>query len=150
MFDFLYAVEYVILLTFGLSTNIPDLGNIWNFIIIIIVLAFISVLLRLIYYLGLHVWSNVIISDRKLVKKELQEESQDMIQRRFLKYVFVQRNSWILGKLKHIHITLIVLPKEFTESIGKVELIFLQYLKLYYVFLDFFFTIFSHFLHFFF
>ena len=124
MFDFLYAVEYVILLTFGLSTNIPDLGNIWNFIIIIIVLAFISVLLRLIYYLGLHVWSNVIISDRKLVKKELQEESQDMIQRRFLKYVFVQRNSWILGKLKHIHITLIVLPKEFTESIGKVELIF--------------------------
>ena len=125
MFDFLYAIEYVVLLTFGLFTNIPDLDPIWTFIIIIIVLALVSVLLRLLYYLVLHVWSNVIFSDRKLVKKELRgEESQDMIQKGFLKYIFVQRNTWILGKLKHIHITLIVLPKEFTESIGKV-LIFL-------------------------
>ena len=121
MFDFLYAIEYVVLLSFGLFTNIPDLDPIWTFIIIIIVLALVSVLLRLLYYLVLHVWSNVIFSDRKLVKKELRgEESQDMIQKGFLKYIFVQRNSWILGKLKHIHITLIVLPKEFTESIGKV------------------------------
>ena len=121
MFDFLYAIEYVVLLTFGLFTNIPDLDPIWTFIIIIIVLALVSVLLRLLYYLVLHVWSNVIFSDRKLVKKELRgEESQDMIQKGFLKYIFVQRNTWILGKLKHIHITLIVLPKEFTESIGKV------------------------------
>ena len=120
MFDFLYAIEYVVLLTFGLFTNIPDLDPIWTFIIIIIVLALVSVLLRLLYYLVLHVWSNVIFSDRKLVKKELRgEESQDMIQKGFLKYIFVQRNTWILGKLKHIHITLIVLPKEFTESIGK-------------------------------
>ena len=129
MFDFLYAIEYVVLLTFGLFTNIPDLDPIWTFIIIIIVLALVSVLLRLLYYLVLHVWSNVIFSDRKLVKKELRgEESQDMIQKGFLKYIFVQRNTWILGKLKHIHITLIVLPKEFTESIGKV-LIFLPNLN---------------------
>ena len=125
MFDFLYAIEYVVLLTFGLFTNIPDLDPIWTFIIIIIVLALVSVLLRLLYYLVLHVWSNVIFSDRKLVKKELRgEESQDMIQKGFLKYIFVQRNTWILGKLKHIHITLIVLPKEFTESIGKVLFFF--------------------------
>ena len=125
MFDFLYAIEYVVLLTFGLFTNIPDLDPIWTFIIIIIVLALVSVLLRLLYYLVLHVWSNVIFSDRKLVKKELRgEESQDMIQKGFLKYIFVQRNTWILGKLKHIHITLIVLPKEFTESIGKVMIFY--------------------------
>ena len=125
----------VVLLAFGLSTTIPDFGvDSWaTWISVIVIMALISVLLRLIYYLLLHVWSSVILSDKKLLKKELQEKKQievpepdnlitehtDKIQKKFFKYVFVQRNTWILGKLKNIHITLIVLPKELVEGIGR-------------------------------
>ena len=39
------------------------------------------------------------------------------IQKGFFKYVFVSRNTWILGRLKHIETTLIVLPKTIIEAI---------------------------------
>ena len=39
------------------------------------------------------------------------------IQKGFFKYVFVSRNTWILGQLKHIETTLIVLPKTIIEAI---------------------------------
>ena len=129
MFDFLYAVEYVVLLTFAVSTHVPNLGSIWTWIVSIVIMALISVLLRLIYYLGLHIWSSTILSDKKLIKREFEEstevtenlltEQTGRIQKKFFKYTFVQRNTWILGKMKNIHLTLIVLPKEFVGSIGQ-------------------------------
>ena len=36
---------------------------------------------------------------------------------RFFRYVFISRNTWILGSLKHIETTLIVLPKRIIEAI---------------------------------
>ena len=32
-------------------------------------------------------------------------------------YVFISRNMWVLGSLKHIETTLIVLPKKIIEAI---------------------------------
>ena len=43
--------------------------------------------------------------------------SAAVIQKGFFKYVFVSRNTWILGQLKHIETTLIVLPKTIIEAI---------------------------------
>lgn len=34
-----------------------------------------------------------------------------------LQYVFISRNTWVLGSLKHIETTLIVLPKRIIEAI---------------------------------
>ena len=125
MFDFLYAIEYVILLYFGVKAleNISDLSN-WHELAKIVILALVSIVLRLCYYGLLHVWKNVIWNDKKLIKKEFDREYKeienlDKLHKRFLKYVFVSRNTWILGKLMNLHITLLVLPKEFTESIGQ-------------------------------
>ena len=88
------------------------------FIFIILTLTCIALSLRLIYYGVLHVWSNVIRSGKKLIRREIEgaETSDDNFATNFFKYVFIARNTWILGKLRHIETTLIVLP---TRIIGK-------------------------------
>ena len=87
------------------------------FIFIILTLTLIALSLRLIYYGVLHVWSNVIRSGKELIRREIKsaKTSDDTLSTNFFKYVFIARNTWILGKLKHIETTLIVLP---TRIIG--------------------------------
>jgi hypothetical protein len=49
----------------------------------------------------------------------LQDNAQQSsnLHSRFFRYVFISRNTWILGSLKHIETTLIVLPKRIIEAI---------------------------------
>ncbi len=72
----------------------------------------------------MHVWSKVILSGKKLIRREFQtadgerhQSAGDNLHQGFFKYVFVSRNTWILGQLKHIETTLIVLPKRIIEAI---------------------------------
>ena len=135
MFDILYVIEYGVLLGFGFYSR-PFLDNTSilfcsNFYIIlaIVCLYFVALLLRCIYYTGMHVWSNVIWSSKRLHRKELTTKGVDEVdvtkpvvqteiekvnirtQEKFFKYVFVCRNTWILGEIKHVEITLMILPK---------------------------------------
>ena len=77
----------------------------------------------------MHVWSNVIWDSKRLKRKELTTKGVDEVdatkpavqteiekvnirtQEKFFKYVFMCRNTWILGKIKHVEITLMILPK---------------------------------------
>ena len=121
MFDILYALEYVVLLAFGFSSKVELLmDNTRKPIIVsvILVLSFLALGLKLVYYLIMHVWSKVIWSGKKLMKKEFgKRNNQNNIHNRFFKYVFISRNTWILGKLRHIETTLIVLPTSIIEAI---------------------------------
>ncbi len=66
----------------------------------------------------MHVWRNVILTGKKLIRQEIiNDDSNTGIQQKFFKYVFISRNTWILGSLKHIETTLIVLPKRIIEAI---------------------------------
>ena len=90
--------------------------------LVIAVMSLISLILRLVYYTIMHIWSNVIIVGKKLIRKDFEETKHDLeelrpVQQRFFKYVFISRNTWILGKLKHVEITLMVLPKEIIDCI---------------------------------
>ena len=62
---------------------------------------------EILFVLGIGPSSNLKSSRQKAAK----------IQKGFFKYVFVSRNTWILGRLKHIETTLIVLPKTIIEAI---------------------------------
>ena len=132
-FDTLYTLEFIILLAFGMSSKVKEFesssdptNNEKNlekkalFIFIILTLTLIALSLRLIYYGVLHVWSNVIRSGKRLIRREIKgaKTNDDTLQlsTNFFKYVFIARNTWILGKLKHIETTLIVLP---TRIIGE-------------------------------
>ena len=96
------------------------------FIFIILTLTLIALSLRLIYYGVLHVWSNVIRSGKKLIRREIKgaKTNDDTLQlsTNFFKYVFIARNTWILGKLKHIETTLIVLPTRIIGECFKTQL----------------------------
>ena len=135
MFDVLYMVEFGVLLGFGLHSK-PFLDyhtSLYcsNFYIIlaIIVLYIIALSLRMLYYTVMHVWSNVIWFSKKLQRKEMTTKDCDEVdqgapeqfmiltQKKFIKYVFVCRNTWILGKIKHVEITLLVLPKWIIDNI---------------------------------
>ena len=63
--------------------------------------------IEMLFVLGIGSSSNLKSSRQKAAK----------IQKGFFKYVFVSRNTWILGRLKHIETTLIVLPKTIIEAI---------------------------------
>ena len=63
--------------------------------------------IQMLFVLGIGSSSNLKSSRQKAAK----------IQKGFFKYVFVSRNTWILGRLKHIETTLIVLPKTIIEAI---------------------------------
>ena len=118
-FDILYSVEYVILLSFGFSSDVKDLIDEERkaiFVSVILALNFLALGLKLFYYTVMHVWNNVIISGKKLTRREF-VRSSDNLHSRFFRYVFVTRNTWILGRLKHIETTLLVLPKRIIEQI---------------------------------
>ena len=135
MFDILYTIEFGVLLGFGFysrpfhdKTSILFCSNFY-IILAIVILYFIALLLRCVYYTAMHVWSNVIWSSKRLHRKELTTKGVDEVdvtkpvvqteiekanirtQEKFFKYVFVCRNTWILGEIKHVEITLMILPK---------------------------------------
>ena len=135
-FDTLYTAEYVILLSFGFSSDVKDLIDQKRrpiLVTVIIVLSVFAVSLKLFYYNVMHVWRNVIVTGKKPIKQEIKDLSDNNprelssqgisssqgsnIQNRFFKYVFISRNTWILGNLKHIETTIIVLPKKIIEAI---------------------------------
>lgn len=136
-FDVLYTVEYAILLSFGFSSDVKDLIDQKRrpiLVSVIIVLSMIALSLKLFYYFVIHVWSRLIVTGKKLIRQEIkdfggnqenvsnlngvgQTQGSTNIQSRFFKYVFISRNTWILGKLKHIETTVIVLPKKIIEAI---------------------------------
>ena len=107
-------------------TNAKDHTKKAFFIFIILTLTLIALSLRLIYYGVLHVWSNVIRSGKKLIRREIKgaKTNDDTLQlsTNFFKYVFIARNTWILGKLKHIETTLIVLPTRIIGECFKTQL----------------------------
>ncbi|TRY73782.1 hypothetical protein TCAL_16897 [Tigriopus californicus] len=122
MFDMLYSVEYVVLLAFGFASDVEDLIDEKRrpiFISVILILSFVALGLKLLYYTCLHVWNNVILTGKKLERREFTNttDKDNQIQSRFFKYVFISRNTWILGSLKHIETTLIVLPNRIIEAI---------------------------------
>ncbi len=97
MFDTLYALEYVVLLTFGFSSEVKDLIDQKRrpvIVTVILVLSFLALSLKLFYYLFMHVWSKVILTGKKLVRRDFQSEEPDNLHSRFFKYVFISRNTW--------------------------------------------------------
>ncbi len=79
MFDILYALEYVVLLAFGFSSDVKDLIDEARRPILvstILVLSFLALGLKTFYYTVMHVWNNVIISGKKLTRREFIEESE--------------------------------------------------------------------------
>ena len=72
-FDILYSVEYAILLSFGFSSDVKDLIDEERkaiFVSVILALNFLALGLKLFYYTVMHVWNNVIISGKKLTRRE--------------------------------------------------------------------------------
>ena len=117
-FDILYLVEFIIMLSFGFNSSVEDLVNQrYVFISVVFTLSTLAFILRLTYYNILHVWNNVILSGKKLIRQEIITGDESNIQNRFFKYVFISRNTWILGSLKHIETTLLVLPTRIIDAL---------------------------------
>ena len=118
-YEILYVLEFVVLLGFGFSSEVKefkeynDQGEL-TFIIVLVSLWLISLVLRILYYITLHLWSNVIVAGKVPIKKDLKNVQE------FFQYVFMSRNTWICGSLKNIQTTLIILPKNIIESISKL------------------------------
>ena len=129
-FDALYIVEYIVLLGFGVSAEVYEFDSKQNstFIAVIISFTLIALILRIIYYTLMHVWSNIIIAGKKLIRKELEDDRpneetrSDAIRKAFFQYVFVTRNTWICGALKNIQTTLLILPKTVIQRITGEDL----------------------------
>lgn len=98
MFDILYSLEYVVLLAFGFSSEVKEFEGQKKkpiFITVILVLSFLALSLKLIYYTCMHVWNNVIISGKKLIRREftvMEERENRNIQSKFFKVQ--QKSSW--------------------------------------------------------
>ncbi len=70
----------------------------------ILALSFLALGLKLFYYLVMHVWSKVILSGKKLLRREFEEEDEEgkakagtgaeNLHQGFFKYVFISRNTW--------------------------------------------------------
>ena len=128
LFDILYVVEFVILLTFGLLAAVKEFddNNSHQIIIAVIVSLWeLAKFSRILYYTTMHVWSKTIRSEKRPIRKELegkqmtsnQNNGMKAIQKNFFQYVFISRNTWICGSLNHIQTTLIILPKAIIEAI---------------------------------
>ena len=129
LFDVLYVLEFVFLLWFGLSAKVEEFRETdkqhpnATFIYVIVSTWVIALVLRILYYSLLHVWSNYIVTGKELIRKELEDENPDKdntadtIRNAFFQYVFIARNTWICGSLKHIQATFIILPKSIIECI---------------------------------
>ena len=116
-FEILYVLEFAVLLACGLHANVQDFtwvsGINGNFVCIIVLLWVIGLLLRILYYTRLHIWSDVILQDKLPTRKELDKHNHiddSKIQENFFQYVFMSRNTWICGSLKNIQTTLVILP----------------------------------------
>jgi amino acid transporter len=83
MFDILYSLEYVVLLAFGFSSDVADLIDEARkpiLVSVILVLSFLALGLKMFYYTVMHVWNNVIISGKKLTKREFtRDERQERV-----------------------------------------------------------------------
>ena len=141
MFDVLYTIEFGVLLGFGFHSKpfLDYTSSLYcsNFYIIlaIVILYIVALSLRILYYTVMHVWSNVIWSSKKLRRQEMDppdqvdssktkveqeiQKANIQTQRSFFKYVFVCRNTWILGEIKHVQITLLILPKWIIDWLRK-------------------------------
>ena len=129
LFDVLYVLEFVFLLWFGLLAKVEEFRETdkqhpnATFIYVIVSTWVIALVLRILYYSLLHVWSNYIVTGKELIRKELEDENPDKdntadtIRNAFFQYVFIARNTWICGSLKHIQATFIILPKSIIECI---------------------------------
>lgn len=129
LFDILYVLEFVFLLWFGLLAKVKEFKETEKqhpnstFIYIILSTWVIAFVLRILYYSLLHVWSNYIVTGKELIRKELEDDNPDednaadTIRNAFFQYVFIARNTWICGSLKHIQATFIILPKSIIECI---------------------------------
>ena len=128
LFDILYVLEFVFLLGFGLNSYVYEFkfdgdGYYFTFIHVIVSTWVIALVLRILYYSLLHVWSNYIVTGKELIRKELEDDNldeantADTIRNAFFQYVFIARNTWICGSLKHIQATFIILPKSIIECI---------------------------------
>ena len=119
-FEILYVLEFVVLLGFGFSSEVKefkeynDQGEL-TFTILLVSLWLISLVLKILYYIKLHMWSNVIVAGKVPIQKDLKNVQE------FFQYVFMSRNTWICGSLKNIQTTLIILPKNIIESISKLS-----------------------------
>ena len=122
-FDVLYVIEGAVLLICGLlSEPLYDKRNsiyCHHGTVVTYILVFFGAAygLRILYYIGMHVWSDVI-----LYSKWIQVEERNW----FIRYFIICRNTWIWGKLKHVKITILVVPrtihaelKAFKESMGR-------------------------------
>jgi hypothetical protein len=123
-FEILYVLEFAVLLACGLHANVQEFtwvsGVNGNFVCIIVLLWVIGLLLRILYYTRLHIWSDVILQDKLPTRKELDKHNHiddAKIQENFFQYVFMSRNTWICGSLKNIQTTLVILPKTIIEKI---------------------------------
>ena len=122
-------LEFAVLLACGLSADvkeftwesgIADTLYLSNSVLIIVSLWVIGLLLRILYYTRLHIWSDVILDDKLPKRKELDKHNRvddAKIQENFFQYVFMSRNTWICGSLKNIQTTLVILPKTIIEKI---------------------------------
>ena len=90
-------------------------------IITIIITMWISGLVLRFYYYGiLHVWRNTILSGKKLIRREMEKSKNETIdeeiQTKFFRYVFVTRSTWFCGALKHIEMTVLILPGDPSQT----------------------------------
>ena len=129
LFDVLYVLEFVFLVWFGLLAKVEEFRETntkhpnATFIYVIVSTWVIALVLRILYYSLLHVWSNYIVTGKELIRKELEDDNldkdntADTIRNAFFQYVFIARNTWICGSLKHIQATFVILPKSIIECI---------------------------------
>lgn len=71
MFDVLYSLEYVVLLSFGFSSEVDEINDTEHktiFISVVLALSFLALGLKLFYYLFMHVWSQVKRDGHKCLK----------------------------------------------------------------------------------
>eukprot|EP00092_Neocalanus_flemingeri_P014096 GFUD01015205.1.p1 GENE.GFUD01015205.1~~GFUD01015205.1.p1 ORF type:complete len:1185 (+),score=225.12 GFUD01015205.1:258-3557(+) len=126
-FDILFLIEMIILVRVGFHgkgflsscSNFKE-GKEGKAIIeqIVHISMFVSIILRLFYYCGLHIWSNDIMWSR--VKREKQDEIRIFGFRFFncIEYAWEFNNTWILGEMKRsIKITLLIIPQSWIEQI---------------------------------
>ena len=136
-FDILYFFEFVILLGCGFSAQIVKDGYLGlythKFVWVITMMTLFALILKFFYYNVLHIWRNTIFTTTRLQSqpftlgghsKKYDEGGmdQDQTDYRFVEYVFVSSNAWVLGKLKTIKTTIMILPKSLLtmiESQGK-------------------------------
>ena len=79
---------------------------------------FVAFAMKLIYYCGLHLWSNDISWSRFRVEKQDEIRIFGMSFKNYYEYAWEFNNTWISGDMKRsIKITLLILPQRWIEQI---------------------------------